>query len=408
MNVLRYLCLSLTVLSVMSCNVKENLMEKGTYGYDYDFLRQHNVQVVELESQNGDSKIIVVPQWQGRIMTSTSDGSKGTSYGWLNYKFIEEGVKSDQFNVYGGEERFWIGPEGGSNSPYFNKGEEQSFENWVVPPFIDTEEYRVIEQSSNSISMERISQVSNALGNTLGVKINRSVKLLGSSEITSALDISNVDGLKAVAYETENTLTNVGEQEWNEDNGLLSIWLLCMFSPSPTTTVFIPYEEEVEDANIPVVNDEYFGKVPSERLIAKDGNVFFKIDGKFRSKIGIPKERAKNMAASYDSKSKLLTVLWCSSPDTDNPYLNGNWGDQDDPFNGDVINSYNDGPVDDGSIMGPFYEIETSSPGAYLSPNESITHIQRVFHFEGDEDSLEKITIELFDLTLDEISTVFL
>ena len=48
-------------------------------------------------------------------------------------------------------------------------------------------------------------------------------------------------------------------------------------------------------------------------------------------------------------------------------YVNGQWGPQEDPFAGDVINSYNDGPVEDGSIMGPFYEIETSSPGG-LAP----------------------------------------
>ena len=30
------------------------------------------------------------------------------------------------------------------------------------------------------------------------------------------------------------------------------------------------------------------------------------------------------------------------------------------------------GPVEDGSIMGPFYEIETSSPGAELAPGALI------------------------------------
>jgi hypothetical protein len=30
-------------------------------------------------------------------------------------------------------------------------------------------------------------------------------------------------------------------------------------------------------------------------------------------------------------------------------YVNSKWGQQDDPYKGDVVNSYNDGPVEDGS-----------------------------------------------------------
>lgn len=67
------------------------------------------------------------------------------------------------------------------------------------------------------------------------------------------------------------------------------------------------------------------------------------------------------------------------------------WGVQEDPFAGDVINSYNDGPVEDGSIMGPFYEIETSSPGAELIPGASLVHIQKVVHIQGKDEQLAPI-----------------
>ena len=64
---------------------------------------------------------------------------------------------------------------------------------------------------------------------------------------------------------------------------------------------------------------------------------------------------------------------------------------QEDPFAGDVINSYNDGPVEDGSIMGPFYEIETSSPGAELAPGASLVHTQKVIHIQGKDEQLVPI-----------------
>ena len=75
-----------------------------------------------------------------------------------------------------------------------------------------------------------------------------------------------------------------------------------------------------------------------------------------------------DMCGSYDTERKVLTLLKFSRPEGPVDYVNGQWGEQEDAFNGDVINAYNDGPVEDGSIMGPFYEIETSSPGAALSP----------------------------------------
>ena len=100
-------------------------------------------------------------------------------------------------------------------------------------------------------------------------------------------------------------------------------------------------------------------------------------------------------------------MLWCSIPAEPESYVNSKWGDQEDHYNGDVINSYNDGPVEDGSIMGPFYEIETSSPGAALQPSETMKHTQRIMHFQGDQEKLAKIVRQLFNLDLDDIINKF-
>jgi hypothetical protein len=102
-----------------------------------------------------------------------------------------------------------------------------------------------------------------------------------------------------------------------------------------------------------------------------------------------------------------LTLLWCSIPPEAEPYVNSKWGDQEDHYNGDVINSYNDGPVEDGSIMGPFYEIETSSPGAELQTGESMKHTQRIMHFQGEEAELASMVRQLFNLELVDIKMKF-
>jgi len=177
-----------------------------------------------------------------------------------------------------------------------------------------------------------------------------------------------------------------------------------MFNPTPSTTVFIPYKQEGEGV---IVNDDYFGKVPADRLLVDNETIYFKIDGKFRSKIGLPFQRATELCGSYDSEKMVLTLLWCSIPATPEPYVNSKWGEQEDPYSGDVINSYNDGPVEDGSIMGPFYEIETSSPGAALQPMETLKHTQRIMHFQGEEADLAKMVQQLFNLDLNDIISKF-
>lgn len=74
----------------------------------------------------------------------------GISYGWLNYELIEEGMLSmgerqgldTHILVFGGEERFWIGPDGGQFSSYLAPGTSFEFDNWFVPSFIDSDPWR--------------------------------------------------------------------------------------------------------------------------------------------------------------------------------------------------------------------------------------------------------------------------
>jgi len=100
-------------------------------------------------------------------------------------------------------------------------------------------------------------------------------------------------------------------------------------------------------------------------------------------------------------------LLRFSKPEQPAKYVNSKWGNQDDPLSGDAVNSYNDGPVADGSIMGPFYEIESSSPAALLASGEKITHKQRIFHISGDEAQLSQITQKLFNISISEIEQAF-
>ncbi|MBK9390742.1 MAG: hypothetical protein IPN68_11285 [Bacteroidetes bacterium] len=384
---------------------KDNV--KGTYGYDVAFFQKHNISTIELKDKDSQACLLLIPGYQGRVMTSSVAGNEGASFGWINYRFIEAGKPSTQFNPFGGEERLWLGPEGGPFSIYFKQGSEQVFANWIVPKEIDTEPFDIVEQSSEKVSFRKNFTLANASGTKMDIGIERVVKLLNSPEAESALGISIDKSLAYVGYESENTLINRGQEAWTEKGGALSVWMLAMFNPSPSGVVFIPFKKGSEAEAGKIVNDDYFGKVPADRLIVKDGILFFRTDGKHRSKIGITPNRALPFCGSYDPEKMVLTLLWYSAPENPSKYVNSKWGQQDDPFSGDAVNSYNDGPVDDGSIMGPFYEIESSSPAAMLPSGGKITHKQRIFHITGSEEKLSLITEKLFGQKLADIAKVF-
>jgi hypothetical protein len=407
------LLLLIILISVLPCTAQENQKGKitkimknskeNTYSDDKSFLEKY-CDLIELNS--GNARILLSKNYQGRVFTSTATGDKGLSFGWINYNLFRSGKVSSQFNPLGGEERLWVGPEGGPFSIYFEKGKEQIFENWVVPKEIDVLAFDVVRKTPQSVSFQKEFTLKNYTGTNLNIGIERNVKLFNTQEVENALNCPIDKSLRCVAYESENILINKGDKDWNKQTGVLSLWILSQFNPSPVGVVFIPFEKGPDSELGKIVTDDYFGKVPANRLLIKNGIIFFKIDGKYRSKIGISPKRALPFCGSYDSQKQVLTLLWFSLPKTQSEYVNSKWGNQD-PLNGDVVNSYNDGPVEDGSIMGPFYEIESSSPAAHLSPGEKIIHTQRIFHISGDENKLSLITEKLFNLTITEIKEAF-
>jgi len=172
------------------------------------------------------------------------------------------------------------------------------------------------------------------------------------------------------------------------------------------TTVVIPYEKDVADASATIVKDDYFGKVPADRLIVDQdtGVIYFSADGTYRSKIGINQMRSLGVAGSWDAVNEVLTIVQYNAPVAPMNYVNSSWELQQEPFQGDAINSYNDGPVDGGQL-GPFYELETSSPALALAPEESYLHMQRTIHLTGKRGQLDLIAVHVLGANLDAIES---
>ena len=390
---------------LIQCEEKKIMNEKS-FKEDAAFLKQYT-QLITLHNKDGKAKVAVCPELQGRVMTSTATGDNGLSFGWINYSFFEEGIQNEHMNAYGGEDRLWLGPEGGQFSIFFKPGVSMTFENWFTPPPINSESWTLENETQTSVEMQKKMHLTNYSGTEFDLNIIRTVLLLTKTSVDQILDIEVSKEIDFVGYETKNVLTNTGDKAWDKETGTLSIWMLDMLKTGKEVTVVIPHKEGKEEDLGPVATTNYFGEIPPDRIIMKGGVIYFKADGNQRGKLGLSWKGAKKYAGSYDADKKLLTLISFSISPQEKLYVNSLWEHQKNPFKGDVINSYNDGPLEDGSQMGPFYEIESSSPAAFLEPDESITHYHRVFHFIGEEDELDKISIETLGVGLRQITSVF-
>jgi hypothetical protein len=377
--------------------------KEGSFGYDLNFLKQHD-SVVILKS--GDSsQVVVSPKYQAKVFTSTADGMGGLSFGWVNYKAFTAPVDA-HMNAYGGENRFWLGPEGGRFSLFFKPGAQMVFENWKTPPSFDTASWNVMSKSNVSVTMQKEMRLTNYKGTEMQLLVDRTVDILDRQQINNNIGLSLDTSVKVVGYKTVNQITNKGDAEWTESTGMPCMWILDMFKPTPATVIVVPFKNAAGQSFNKVATTNYFGEIPAERIKHTDDVLYFKADGKSRGKLGVVPGKAKPVAGSYDSHNKVLTAIMFDV-DPQAKYLNQEWNTNKPPFSGDAVNAYNDGPLADGSQMGPFYEIESVSPAAFLKPGQSLSHKHSVYHFTGGEQALDAVAKKLFGVPLEEIKKAF-
>ena len=406
-----YLTVYFVMMTTLSCNNPKksktsDSFGKGSFGYDLAFLKQKDNSLIVLSSNDGKAQIIVSPKYQGKVFTGTANGLQGDSFGFVNYKALDSEVIDEHMNGYGGENRFWLGPEGGKFSVYFAPGAEQTYANWHTPKPIDIEPWDVVASDNGKAVMKKEMQVTNYQGARFKLNVNRSISLIAPAEVGRMLGITVNPELNMVAYQTDNTITNLNDFEWTTETGTICIWILDMFNPAPDAVTVIPFNEGDEALLGKIVTSDYFGEIPADRLKIEGNIIYLKTDGKFRSKVGLNAKRAKSIAGNYDPDSKRLTIT-TFDVDKEAVYLNQEWNPDKDPLTGDALNAYNDGPLDDGSIMGPFLELESVSPAAFLKPAQSLSHRHTVFHFSGEEQDLNPIAEKLLGVSIKTIKSAF-
>jgi len=352
---------------------------------DVAFLNKHS-KVIVLEHPDG-GRVAIAPGLQGRVMTSAVS-SDAPGLGFVHRKFFEDGKTGTAFDNYGGEDRFWLGPEGTKFSLYFAPGKPLAFDHWQTPQAFNEGGWDISEQTASRVAMRHPMKITSHSGAVFEVSVERSIDLLDRARAASLLGAPVPGDVKWVGFASTNAITNSGKTAWTKDTGLVNVWILGMYAPSKDAWAIVPFDPKAEG---PIVRDDYFGKVPAERLLTKDDHLLFRCDGELRSKIGVSPKRAKSALGSYSAAANLLTIVQYDGP-RPGVYPSGVWDENADPFAGDAINAYNDGPVAPGKpSLGGFYELETTSPGAELDPGKTLVHVHRTFHFVGPRASLDTL-----------------
>src|SRR5215203_5464460 len=157
------------------------------FAADEAFIRAHTTPIVL--GASGGAQVIVAPGYQGRVLTSTTGGADAPSFGWLGRAAIASGARQPHMNVFGGEDRFWLGPEGGQFALYFKQGDPFDLDHWQVPEGFDWGPWDVVTQAAAGVQFRKRLSLRNYSDTPVEIEVNRTVRLLAHTDILTALGI---------------------------------------------------------------------------------------------------------------------------------------------------------------------------------------------------------------------------
>ena len=136
--------------------------------------------------------------------------------------------------------------------------------------------------------MARHMEFQNASATAFSLDVTRDVRLLGADDLRKLFGVSAAamidrPGVKIVAYETVNQVSNCGPA-FSKEKGLVSIWILGMMNAVPQTVIIVPYKSGSEALLGSVVQSDYFGAIPPDRLKVTPEAVLFRADGRRHSR----------------------------------------------------------------------------------------------------------------------------
>lgn len=353
----------------------------------------------------GEARVLVAPGLQGRVLTTRVGDVE--SVGFVNLEAIEEGEADAHFNNFGGQDRFWLGPEAGPYGLYFEPGSEITRDVWRVPAPLNEGGMTVTAYEPTRIFMNRDMEVSNYSGTRFKVRVERDVGVVPPEKLNEELGVTLPEKVSYMGSFSLNKITNIGEEAWKKEAGLPCIWILGQFAAGPRAVVIAPFRPADSADGPPPFNDDYFGKVSEvtpERITTLGNAVLFKADARREGKFGLPADRVTEFAGSFDPEKNLLVVVKFDIRPEEPLYASFSWDmDNPSPYRGDVFQSYNADSTTEAGRRNTFYELESVAPCRELAPGESMTHRHATFCFQGERAGLGAIAREVLGVELDDV-----
>jgi hypothetical protein len=373
-----------------------------------DLLDDTGNPAIVLEGRNRGGRILCAPTLVGRVLTSSFDGPHGEGLGWVGVDAILKGPVNSVMNNFGGEERFWVGPEGSQFGLHFD-GQEQTFSNYRVPPAMNSQPYEVLKFSRKAdfVVMRSRMQLRNAVGTEFDLEVTRTIKIADDCPYRMGLS----DRVEFVGFQSETVVRNVSEHPIRRETGALAGWTPGLFPNGPNTAVVVPFRVHPETGQGEAIRQDYIkdfcvsGEMPPRSWRIADEYVLLRTDGEVRTKVGIGKRHATNRLGSLDVENGLLTlVTFDLYPEMD--YVAPYWRhlSERELFDGEAVSVYIDGPDENGRRAGEFYELETLSPALVLAPGESFLHRNRIYHLRGDLADIGPISRQFLKAGVDEVA----
>ncbi|MBN1291598.1 MAG: hypothetical protein JXB48_07130 [Candidatus Latescibacteria bacterium] len=377
-------CLPVVIIfSMVACSQDQGTQKPVPSNSNQALLNvlQGKTDTIILGSANSP-QLILTPELSGRVLGASIKGANDENLMWVD-KTITDGsfwTKKPYFWNAGGL-RTWIAPE-----DLFFVNEKKEADSWFVPEQLDPAPFKVIEKTGTKASFESDIVLPANIGKDYKVTLKRSIELLTSPpSVLGSLPA----GIEYMGIDKTHSLTNNSDMVIGEDLPYVCLWSLLQVNPSGT--MLIPIKA---GADPKTSYREYFNPL-GDRLVVQNGIISVKIDGKYRSKIGVrPEAAGKGIAFLRDNRNGtgiLFVKLFPVDPNA--VYVDKPWGKPSDY--GDAIEMYND----DGN-MGGFTELECHGPAKKLSKGDTQSHSLQLHVFRGSIKELEAIGSKLLGTDL--------
>jgi len=326
---------------------------------------------------------VVSPQLGAKLVGLSAAGKEGRNLVWFNPAAFADSFwqGGPRWNI--GGLRSWIAPEAAF---FLDPGGS-----WFVPQGLDPGNYQVVYRRKTLVECRNEFEVRDREGHRYRLALTRRLTLIDVPPEEAYAPIT----CEFAGVKLEHTLKNLGDAPIGRETGLVGLWSLLQVNTPGTMIIRLRGRHRG-------AYRDYFNPLGEERMSVLPGVITVKMDGCYRSKLGIRPRAAAGV----------LGYLW--KPETGKPVLlvmrfpvNPRGRYVDHPWNlkgtyGDAVQVYND----DGA-NGGFAEMECHGPARELGPGESESHELELLVFSGREDDLKSIGSRLMRIPVDRVTLYY-